>query len=65
MDQKRNEFLPDTEYEGKGHTCMDVDRMVNEGLAGGNVIMRKDAANIEQSVDFFPEDPPQNTEDSL
>ncbi len=57
--QKRKKpFLPDMEYEGRDEYYMDVDRMVNEGLAGGSVFMREDSTNIEQATDFFPEDPP-------
>ncbi|MFS0644814.1 hypothetical protein [Siminovitchia sp. 179-K 8D1 HS] len=57
MDQKKDQFLPDTEHEGKDQSFLDIDRMVNEGLAGGTVIMRKDGANIEQTIDLFPEEP--------
>lgn len=60
MDQKKDEFLPDTEYEGRNQSFLDIDRMVNEGLAGGTVFMSKDSANIEQTADLFPEEPPKN-----
>ena len=55
-----SEFLPDTDSEGRDHYYMDVDRMVNEGLAGGSVFMRSDSVNIEQTNDLFEEDPPQD-----
>ncbi|MBS4177524.1 hypothetical protein [Lederbergia citrea] len=64
MDKKRNAdlFLPDTQNEGRDQFYMDVDRMVNEGMSGGSVHMRADSTNIEQSTDFFPEDPPEYME---
>lgn len=62
MGQKNGQFLPDTTYEGKNQSFLDIDRMVNEGLAGGTVSMRKDYVNIEQSADFSPEEPPENNE---
>lgn len=63
MDQKKDQFLPDTEYEGREESFLDIDRMVNEGLAGGTVFRRKDYANIDQTVDLFPEDPPDRRDD--
>ncbi|MED3651460.1 MULTISPECIES: hypothetical protein [Heyndrickxia] len=63
MDKKKDaEFLPDTHYEGKDNFYLDVDRMVNEGMSGGSVHMRADSTNIEEAVDFFPEDPPKEIE---
>ncbi|MED3780167.1 hypothetical protein P4560_06545 [Heyndrickxia sporothermodurans] len=63
MDKKKDaEFLPDTHYEGKDNSYLDVDRMVNEGMSGGSVHMRADSTNIEEEVDFFPEDPPKEIE---
>lgn len=60
MDHKKRkeQFLADTKYEGRDEFFMDVDRMINEGLGAGSVFMREDSTNIEQSKDFFPEDPP-------
>lgn len=60
--KKESEFLPDTHYEGKDQVYLDVDRMVNEGMSGGSVHMREDSTNIEEAVDFFPEDPPKEIE---
>lgn len=61
MEKKKlkDKFLPDSNNEGRDKYFMDVDRMVNEGMSGGSVFMREDSTNIEQSTDFFPEDPPQ------
>jgi hypothetical protein len=53
------EFLPDTVYEGKDKTYLDVDRIINEGLSGGSVHMRHESTNIEETVDFFEETPPE------
>lgn len=61
-DKKDAQFLPDTKYEGKDQAYLDVDRMVNEGMSGGSVFMRYDSTNIEEDVDFFPEDPPKEIE---
>lgn len=55
-------FLPDAKNEGRDHYFVDVDRMVNEGMSGGSVHMRNDTTNIEEAIDFFPEDPPEITE---
>ncbi|RST75151.1 hypothetical protein D4T97_007785 [Siminovitchia acidinfaciens] len=59
--KKSPDFLPDSNNEGRDRYFMDVDRMENEGMSGGSVFMRDDSTNIEQSTDFFPEDPPQGT----
>ncbi|GIN58696.1 hypothetical protein [Lederbergia ruris] len=56
--EKKKEFLPDTDFEGRHKLYMDVDRMVNEGMSGGSVFMREDSTNIEEAIDFFPEDDP-------
>lgn len=60
--KKESSFLPDVDNEGKDRFYLDVDRMVNEGMAGGRVFMRHDSTNIEQSSDLFPEDPPKTME---
>ncbi|MBD8003763.1 hypothetical protein [Bacillus norwichensis] len=57
--KEKKHFLPDSNHEGREKYFMDVDRMENEGMSGGSVFMREDSTNIEQSTDFFPEDPPQ------
>lgn len=36
--EKRNtDALPKSDHEGRAQYFMDIDRMVNEGLGGGNV----------------------------
>ncbi len=52
-------FLKDTDYEGKDTAYLDVDRIINEGMAGGNVYQAGSKQNIEESHDFYDEDPPQ------
>lgn len=32
-----NEYCPDCDHEGRSDYFMDIDRMVNEGLGGGQV----------------------------
>lgn len=49
----------DLQNEGKDQVFMDVDRMINEGMAGGTVRVHGDhLTNIEEARDFFAEDPP-------
>ncbi|WP_257349468.1 hypothetical protein [Pseudalkalibacillus decolorationis] len=52
--------MPDKgpQYEGKEEAYMDVDRMINEGMAGGTVTGKYDHEQIEQSLDLVEEDPP-------
>ncbi|NQD65548.1 hypothetical protein HP456_06385 [Bacillus haikouensis] len=49
-DKNDYQFLPDTNYEGKGSLFLDVDRFINEGLSGGSVHMRDDTTNIGQAT---------------
>jgi hypothetical protein len=55
-DQKK--FAEDLQYEGRDKVYVDVDRMINEGMAGGTVHRLDDTPNIEESHDLPPEDPP-------
>ncbi|WP_400246313.1 hypothetical protein AB3U99_05995 [Niallia sp. JL1B1071] len=48
----------DLEFEGKDEVYLDIDRMINEGLAGGTVINRKDNTNIEETRELPEEEPP-------
>ncbi|WLD94043.1 hypothetical protein [Alkalihalobacillus sp. AL-G] len=52
--------MPDKgpQYEGRAEAYMDIDRMVNEGMAGGTVSGRYDQRQIEQSLELFEEAPP-------
>lgn len=55
-------FLPDSEYGKKDSVYLDVDRIINEGMAGGNVYTAGNSQNIEEAHDFFDEDPPNVTQ---
>lgn len=39
-------------YEGRDDVFLDVDRMINEGLAGGVVHYANNKPNIEEARDF-------------
>jgi hypothetical protein len=57
--ENKNQFLPDTNYEGKEKAFLDVDRFINEGMSGGSVHMREDTTNIEQAIEITDhEEPP-------
>ncbi|WLR53982.1 hypothetical protein LC048_15965 [Mesobacillus subterraneus] len=51
-------FAEDLQYEGRDKVYVDVDRMINEGMAGGTVNRLDSSANIEESHEFYPENPP-------
>ncbi|MDQ0214737.1 hypothetical protein J2S13_001134 [Oikeobacillus pervagus] len=55
---KEYNFLPDTQYEGRGQAYLDIDRMINEGMSGGSVHMRADSVNIGEIHELGDEDPP-------
>ncbi|WP_196121259.1 hypothetical protein [Anaerobacillus alkaliphilus] len=48
----------DSNYEGRDKVYVDVDRMTNEGLAGGTVTDKYDHPQIERAQDFKEEEPP-------
>lgn len=49
----------DLDYEGRREAYLDIDRMINEGLAGGNVVTRYPLTQIEEAHDIIlEEDPP-------
>ncbi len=48
-------FLPDTSYEGRDEVAMDVDRFINEGIAGGSVFRYGQRTNIEEARDLESE----------
>lgn len=54
-------FKEDTQFEGKDKVFLDVDRMINEGMAGGSVHYRDELTNIEEARDLVPEEPPNIT----
>ena len=47
----------DLEYNGRVEAYLDIDRMINEGLAGGTVINREDYTNIEEARELQEEEP--------
>jgi hypothetical protein len=58
-DNKDDQFLPDTNYEGKQKAFLDVDRFINEGMSGGSVHMRENTTNIEEAIEITDyEEPP-------
>lgn len=58
MGKKEPKFAKDVENEGRDQVYLDVDRIINEGMAGGKVFRSEDTPNIEESRDLYPEDPP-------
>jgi hypothetical protein len=64
--KEKDKFLKDRIYEGKESTYLDVDRFINEGMAGGNVYQAgNDRQNIEEAPEFTDEPPPQNNQEDL
>lgn len=55
---KNPSFLPDSCHEGRDKACFDVDRFINEGMAGGSVHRFHHLANIEEARDLEEEAPP-------
>lgn len=47
-----------SKFEGREKAFMDVDRMINEGLAGGLVHEANNNKNIEEARDLTHEVPP-------
>lgn len=61
MKDKRDhdkQFAEDLQNEGRDKAYVDVDRMINEGMAGGHVFRLDSTPNIEESRDLYPEDRP-------
>ncbi|WP_338470534.1 hypothetical protein R4Z10_17280 [Niallia sp. XMNu-256] len=48
----------DLEYEGRDEVFLDIDRIINEGLAGGTVHSREEHTNIEEARNLEEETPP-------
>jgi hypothetical protein len=55
---QNKKFADDLRNEGRDKVYVDVDRMINEGMAGGTVHRLDSSPNIGESHDFYPEDPP-------
>jgi hypothetical protein len=58
MKKKTDEKYEDSYYEGRDKAFMDVDRMINEGMGGGDVQMRQNRTNIEEARELTEEEPP-------
>lgn len=54
-------FKEDSQFEGRDQAYVDIDRMINEGLSGGTVDIINQETNIEETHDFFQENPPYKT----
>lgn len=55
----KNLLEKDSKYEGRDRFFIDVDRMINEGMAGGTIINRKDEnKQIGGTRTFEEEEPP-------
>jgi hypothetical protein len=59
-EQEINKLLEkDSKYEGRDYYFIDVDRMINEGMAGGTIINREDDyKQIGGTRTFEKEEPP-------
>ncbi|WP_404449053.1 hypothetical protein LG307_06150 [Sutcliffiella horikoshii] len=55
-DKKNTDKGP--QNEGRDEYYMDIDRYINEGLAGGTVFERDRYTNIEEARDLEQEEPP-------
>ncbi|NLP49980.1 hypothetical protein [Bacillus sp. RO1] len=55
-DKKKSDKGP--QYEGRDEYFMDIDRYINEGLAGGTVFERDQYTNIEEARELEKEEPP-------
>jgi hypothetical protein len=60
--KKKDTFLKDSEYDGKDRVYLDIDRIINEGMAGGNVYQAGNRQNIDEAVAFHDEEPPSNND---
>ncbi|MBN8209310.1 hypothetical protein JI666_11180 [Bacillus sp. NTK071] len=54
--------VEDSMYEGRDKYDMDIDRMVNEGMAGGAVHHSYKQAQIEEAIPIMEQEPPRSKE---
>ena len=54
----KNLLENDSKNEGRDHYFIDVDRMINEGMAGGTIIHREDYKQIDEARSLEKEEPP-------
>ena len=52
----------DSEHEGRDRFLMDIDRITNEGLAGGQDHITHGKRQIEESQDLKKENPPNQSQ---
>ncbi|MCD8511168.1 MAG: hypothetical protein LRY73_15725 [Bacillus sp. (in: Bacteria)] len=52
----------DSQHEGRDRVMVDVDRMTNEGLAGGQDHITHGKRQIDEAQNFKEEEPPYNGE---
>jgi hypothetical protein len=58
MMERNERTRQDAQNEGRDEYYLDIDRMINEGMAGGYVHGRGDDVNIEEARDLVKEEPP-------
>jgi hypothetical protein len=56
--KNKDKTREDLQYEGKDKVFLDVDRFINEGMAGGTVHRFHNQTNIEEAHEFEEEEPP-------
>ncbi|MDE3838106.1 hypothetical protein C0966_01740 [Bacillus methanolicus] len=61
MKKHGHKFLEDVLYEGRDSVYLDIDRMINEGMTGGQVHRLNTTPNIEEARDLYQENPPHET----
>lgn len=54
----KDKFKEDSHHEGRDKVFLDVDRIINEGMAGGSVHLRAGQSNIEEARKLKQEEPP-------
>jgi hypothetical protein len=58
VDREKDVTKGASQYEGRDKAYMDIDRIINEGMAGGNVHARHETTNIEEARELVEEQPP-------
>ncbi|MDQ0268970.1 hypothetical protein [Cytobacillus purgationiresistens] len=61
-DNREPDVKKDIENEGRNEAYLDIDRIINEGMAGGLVQVRGGKSNIEEARDLPEEDPPHTSD---
>lgn len=58
MKEKDDSFYEDAVYDNRDSVFLDIDRIINEGMAGGNVFTSGKHVNIEEARDLIEENKP-------